>query len=88
MRHDIDHAAVVAFKKALHVCLDRGQRMIDVDVAEPALMRGDDDVGHRPERVVGRQRLLAEYVKRGSGNPPLRKRLDQCRLINDPTAPD
>src|SRR5690348_18379692 len=66
MRHDIDHAVVVTLEKALHVCLDRGQGVVDVDIAEPALMRGDDDVGHRPERMIGRQRLLVEYVKRGA----------------------
>jgi hypothetical protein len=39
MRHDIGHAVVVTLKKALHVWLDRGQGMIDIDIAEPALMR-------------------------------------------------
>jgi hypothetical protein len=83
MCYDIDHAVVVILKEALRICLDRGQGMIDVDIAEPALMRGDDDVGHRPERVIGRQRLLVEYVKHRPGNAPLCERLDQRRFVNN-----
>ena len=60
--------------------------MIDVDIAEPALMCGDNDIRHRPEWMIGRQRLLVEYVKRRPSNAPLGERLDQRRLVNDPAA--
>src|SRR6266480_3215141 len=86
MRYDIDHAAEIALKKALHIGFDRRQSIVDVDVAESALMRGDDDIRHRPKRMIDRQRLLAEYVKRRAGDAFIVKRLDQRRLVDHATA--
>ena len=68
MRHDVDHAVEIAVKKALHIGFDCRQSIVDINVAEPALMRGDDDIRHRPEWMIDRQWLLAEYVKRRPGH--------------------
>jgi hypothetical protein len=45
---------------------DRRQGKLGVDVAETALMRGDDDIFGCPERMVRRQRLVLKNVERGA----------------------
>src|SRR5438045_4584509 len=86
MWHDIDHAVEVVAKKVLDVGFDGGQRIIDIDVAESALMGGDDDVGHRPEPMLGRQRLLAEDIERRAGDAIFGQRRNERGLIDHSAA--
>ena len=71
-RHDVlDDAGVV------------GRVVLPGDVAD---VRGEQRVGQRPQRVVGRQRLVVVDVERGAGDPLLAQRLDQRRLVDDRAA--
>src|SRR6185437_11961250 len=64
VRHYVDHAAGIAGEEAAHVGFHGRPGVIDIDVTEAALMGGDDHVVHRPERMIGRQRLLGEHIER------------------------
>src|SRR5262245_45724117 len=66
--YHIDHAVRVSRKEATHVRLHGWQRQVGIDVAEAALVGGDEDVVQRPERMLGRQRLLGEHIERRAGD--------------------
>ena len=52
---------------------DRAGRLVSrgpTRVGDPAYMRGDDDAGSRPERVVAGQRFRVRHVERGPDPSP------------------
>ena len=60
---DVDHRLEITVEEAAHVVLQDRHREVDVGVAEAALVGGDDDVLEGPERMLRRQRLVAEHVE-------------------------
>src|SRR5260221_1700127 len=78
--YHIDHSLQVPGEVLAHVFLDHRKREARVAVEEPALVLGDDDVLHVPERRILGQGLPGEHVERGAGDFAVPER-DQQRIL-------
>src|SRR6266571_4657352 len=80
--HHVDHALHVPRQPLSHVLLDHGKSEARVAVEKPALVLGDDDVLHVPERRIPGQRLGRENVERGTCEFFALQRLDERVLVH------
>src|SRR6266852_5950367 len=78
--YHINHALQVPREVLAHVFLDYRKREARVAVEESALVLGDDDVLHVPERRIIGQGLPGEHFERGAGDFPVPERVQQCIL--------
>src|ERR1039458_10351636 len=86
MPDDVDHSLHIVREKATQVMRDGRHRVVDVAIIQPAQMRGDDDVFHIPEWMIGSERLGGEDVQCRTGDLFLLQGLDQGALVDDAAA--
>src|SRR5262245_37578363 len=86
--HDMADALGLAVHKRAQIVDKQRHHLVGVFLAHAADMRGDDHVGHVPERAVGWQRLFLEHVEAGACYAFGRERLEQRVLIDHAAAGD